>query len=89
MAVNVREHASECQATCLSPEFRLNVAMSTPFGPTYYSHLAPPSGRECYFDLAPRAGAGVSWPLLTAIWADSDHRKAAFDVLDRLLPWRR
>jgi hypothetical protein len=27
--------------------------------------------------------------VLTAIWADSDRRKAAFDVLDRLLPWRR
>jgi hypothetical protein len=27
--------------------------------------------------------------VLTAIWAGSDRRKAAFDVLDRLLPWRR
>jgi len=38
--------------------------MSIPFRPTYYFHLAPPGGRECYFDLAPREGAGISWPLL-------------------------
>ena len=36
------------------------LVMSTPFGPTYYFHLAPPGGRECYFDLAPREGAGIS-----------------------------
>jgi len=31
----------------------------------------------------------VAAVVLTAIWAGSDRRKAAFDVLDRLLPWRR
>jgi hypothetical protein len=30
----------------------------------------------------------VAAVVLTAIWAGSDRRKAAFDVLDRLLPWR-
>ena len=30
----------------------------------------------------------VAEVVLTAIWAGSDRRKATFDVLDRLLPWR-
>lgn len=31
----------------------------------------------------------VAAVVLTAIWADAARRKAAFEVLDRLLPWRR
>jgi hypothetical protein len=31
----------------------------------------------------------VTAVVLTAIWVGSDRWRAAFDVLDRLLPWRR
>jgi hypothetical protein len=83
MAASVREHASACQATCPSTEFRRN---ALPQASGAVGHVL--TGQDVALIVAV-ALVLVAAVVLTAIWADSDRRKAAFDVLDRLLPWRR
>ena len=83
MASSVREHASACQATCPSAEFRLN---ALPQASGTVSHVLTGQDVALIVVVVLVLAAAV---VLTAIWADSDRRKAAFDVLDRLLPWRR
>jgi hypothetical protein len=82
MAASVREYASTCQSRCPTTEIKLN-ALPQASG---ISHAL--SNQEVAL-IAVVVLALVTAVVLTAIWADSDRRKAAFDVLDRLLPWRR
>ena len=83
MSASVREQASACQATCPSAEFRLNALPQA--GGTVIHVL---TGRDVALVVAVVLVLAAA-VVLTAIWAGSDRRKAAFDVLDRLLPWRR
>jgi hypothetical protein len=82
MAVSVREHASACQATCPATEYHLNAL----------PQLSDMSRALSSQDVTLIVVGGlvlVAAVVLTAIWADEGRRKAAFNVLDRLLPWRR
>ena len=82
MAISVREHAPVCQATCLSNEFHLS---------------ALPQLSDASRALSSQAATVIVFVglalvvavVLTAIWADKDRRKAALDVLDRLLRWHK
>ena len=82
MSASVREHAPACQATCPGTDFRLNTLPQA----SGMSHALSSQDVALIVVVALALVAAV---VLTAIWADTDRRKAAFEVLDRLLPWRR
>jgi hypothetical protein len=83
MVSSVRDCICACQAGCPRTEFVLSALPQV--GGTLSRNL---SGQDVALIVAVVLVL-VAAVVLTAIWADSDRRKAAFDVLDRLLPWRR
>ena len=82
MPASVREHAPACQARYPSSEFKLSALPQA-------SGISHSLSSEDMTLIVVAVVVLVAAVVLTAIWADSDRRKAAFDVLDRLLPWRR
>jgi hypothetical protein len=85
MPASVREHAPACQARYPSAEFKLSTLPQA----SGISHILSSLSSEDATLIVVAVVVLVAAVLLTAIWADTDRRKAAFDVLDRLLPWRR
>jgi hypothetical protein len=83
MVSSVRECICARQAGCPRTEFRLS-ALPQVSGSISHSLTSQDVTLVVVGGLAL-----VAVVVLTAIWAASDRRKAAFEVLDRLLPWRR
>lgn len=79
MPVSVREHAPACQARCPNAGFRLNALPQA-------SDISHALSSQDVTLIVVGGLVLVTAVVLTAIWADSDRRKAAFDVLDRLWP---
>lgn len=81
MPSNVPDPLSACQAECARTDSRLTVLPQVSgIGHT----LSSQDVTMIVIVLLALATAVV----LTAIWAGSDRRKAALDVLERLLRWR-
>lgn len=83
MSSSVRECISACQVGNARTEFRLSALAQASLSAG--RNLSGQDVTLIVVAVLILAAAVV----LTAIWADSDRRKAAFEVLDRLLPWRR
>jgi hypothetical protein len=83
MSASVREHASACQATCPSTDFKLS---ALPQASGTVSHVL--SGLDMTL-IVIVALALVAAVVLTAIWSrDKEQRKDAREVFDRIMRWR-
>lgn len=83
MSASVREHASACPAGSPNADPRLS---ALPQASEMMSHAL--AGQDA-FVVVLLVVLLMATVVLTAIWsADKDRRKAALDVLDRLIRWR-
>lgn len=81
MPISLCANAPACQATRPPAEFRLSASpQASGIGHALSSQDVTLIVFVCL--------ALVAAVVLTAIWAGSERRKAALDVLDRLLRWR-
>lgn len=83
MGSSVRERIGACQAGSIRTEFRLS---ALPQSSSALSHTL--SGQDV-FVIVLLALILVAAVVLTAVWSgDKERRKAALDVLDRIMRWR-
>jgi hypothetical protein len=83
MFSSVRECIPVCQAGCTRTEFRLSAL------PQFSGAISRNVSGQDVFVIALLALALVAAVALTAVWTgNGDRRKAALDVLDRIIRWR-
>ena len=82
VVISVREHAPACQARCPNADFHLSAFQQA----SGIGHVLSSLSSEDVTLIVVGGLLLAAAVVLTAIWADSDRRKAAFDVLDRLWP---